>query len=275
MTAGVFMLVSTILFAAMGGIVKSLSDYSFVQLAFIRCLVAALASLVIGPSTILGSNRRLLLLRGLTGTAGLLLYFWTLQKLPLAEAVTLQYLSPVFTLLLAPICLRHWPARRTWVSVGIAFAGVCLLEAGGVSLVWPMVAGVAGALLSAVSYLTVRSLSITEDPWVVVFYLGAVGTVITGPWALSNWQFAAAWTEVGKLSLMALLALGAQYCLTRAYQAGEVGRVAPLTYLTSVWALLGDFFIWRETVTFHGLTGVLVILGSTTLASLNYRSSRA
>ena len=77
---------------------------------------------------LLGNNKKVLLMRGIFGTTALLMFFYTLQNIPLASAVTLQYLSPIFTALFAAIFLKEKMQIRQWLYFGISFAGVALIK---------------------------------------------------------------------------------------------------------------------------------------------------
>ena len=67
-------------------------------------------------------------MRGVFGTIALSMFFYTLQQIPLASAVTIQYLSPIFTALFAAIFLKEKMKLKQWIYFAIAFGGVALLK---------------------------------------------------------------------------------------------------------------------------------------------------
>jgi len=100
----VHMLLSTFFFSLMNLSIKFVPHIPAFELILFRSVI----SLVLSYGLIhykglnpLGNNRKFLLLRGFFGMLSLTTFFFTLQKLPLASAVTLQYLSPIFTVLFA------------------------------------------------------------------------------------------------------------------------------------------------------------------------------
>src|SRR6188474_1998800 len=99
--------------------VKSLSHLPTAQIVLFRVLVPCLAGLVyvkyIGVSPWRTRKARLLL-RGVSSTAALVLYYMTIQQMPIAEAVTLQNVAPVFSLLLARLVFRAPSSRKLWCS---------------------------------------------------------------------------------------------------------------------------------------------------------------
>ena len=75
-----------------------------------------------------GNNKKLLLLRGITGTIALVMYFYTLQHMPLASAVTIQHLSPIFTIIIAGFMLKEYSRSVQWLFFMIAFVGVVMIK---------------------------------------------------------------------------------------------------------------------------------------------------
>ncbi|MEB3323269.1 MAG: DMT family transporter, partial [Synechococcaceae cyanobacterium] len=125
-----------------------------------------------------GRRRGLLLVRGLLGTAGLFCVFAALTRLPLAVATVIQYLNPLFTALLAWPLLGERCGRRLVPALGLGWLGVVLLArpgqgspAGvGDGLLGGVAIALAGALLSALAYVSVRALGRSEHPLVIVLW---------------------------------------------------------------------------------------------------------
>ncbi|MGB1032511.1 MAG: EamA family transporter, partial [Flavobacteriales bacterium] len=112
------MLASVFLFTAANVCVKELSHLPTVQLVFMRSLVslAICASYVVTlKSPFLGVNKTWLYIRGFTGMIALSLFFYTIQHIPLASATTIQYLSPVFTVVLAMFFLGQKVRKIQWL----------------------------------------------------------------------------------------------------------------------------------------------------------------
>ena len=111
------MLGSTLAFALMQICVKFLPHIPAHELILFRSIVSVVLSVAMLQKLglpLLGNNRKVLLMRGIFGTTALLMFFYTLQNIPLASAVTLQYLSPIFTALFASIFLKEKMQVKQW-----------------------------------------------------------------------------------------------------------------------------------------------------------------
>ena len=275
MTPGVrLMLLSTLLFAGMNACVKHLHHLPALEIIFFRSLFsivvsyAALRRLGVAP---FGHSRRLLLSRGATGAVALMCYFLSLQHLPLATAVTVQYLAPICTAVLG-IWLVHEPVRPwQWAFFGLSFGGVLLVGQGGSGAVaaalpagaslFYLAIGVLSALISGLSYNAIRTLRGREHPLVIVFYLPLISLPLTAVACLFQWT-----TPQGSDWLW-LLACGiftqlAQVAMTRAYQLERLSRVAPLNYLGILYALALGYLLFGEAPGLLAYAGMaLVLLG--------------
>ena len=115
------MLLATFAFAVMNVFVKQLDRIPAMEIVFFRCLVSALICGVEVSRRQLdwkGNNHTLLIARGTFGTLALFTFFVTLQHMNLATAVTIQYLSPIFTALIGVFVLREMVPARQWFSTG-------------------------------------------------------------------------------------------------------------------------------------------------------------
>jgi drug/metabolite transporter (DMT)-like permease len=258
------MLASTLLFALMDCCVKELDRFGCADLTFYRCLISCAVVIPLLRARkipLLGHRRWLLTSRGLTGAASLLLFFATLQVLPMPIAVTMQYLSPIFTTLISALVLREAPTRLQWTTVFLAFIGVGLIqgpEQGG-SLIYVALGGL-GALLAAVSYATIRAIGDADSPLVIVLFLGMAGGAVTLPWFVAGSHLPSP-REAVLIALMGLSALGAQCCMTLAFQKQKAPAVANLTCLNLVWAMLANHWLWNEPLSPNALAGIALITG--------------
>ena len=262
------MLLSTLLFALMNVCVKQLGRLPALEIIFARALISLALSYVavrraglkIGGD---GENRWLLISRGATGALALILYFASLQHLPLAVAVTLQYLSPITTALVGIWAVKEPVRPVQWGFFALAFAGVLLTQADRATLpadapLW-IALGIGSAVLSGFSYNTIRRLRGREHPLVVVFWfplvalpIGLAGTVLHGLWP----------TPVEWCWLLAtgVFTQGAQITMTRAYQAEELSKVASLNYIGVLYAVALGYLLFDEKLGPLVLTGLALVL---------------
>lgn len=259
------MLLATFLFSLMGAAVKHLSHIPAHEVVTFRAAVslalcyAALRRRRVSPW---GRNRRLLLARGAFGTGALLLYFHTLQRMPLASAVTVQYLSPIFTVWLAGRFLKESATLAQGAWFVLCFAGIALIK-GFDPRVAPgeLALGVIAAALAAAAYNLVRKLRDSDDPLVVVFYFPLVTLPLVGTYTALHWVPPSGW-DWAWLVAVGLLTQAAQVCLTRAYHLERAANVSHFTYLGSLLALAYGYLFFGETVPLPAVAGIALVIAS-------------
>ena len=269
------MLLSTLLFAGMNACVKQLHHLPALEIIFFRSIFSIVASyvalrrLAVAP---FGNNYRLLISRGSTGALALICYFLALQNLPLATAVTVQYLAPIFTAVLGIWLVREPVRRWQWVFFALSFGGVLLVQQGGpasaaTSLAAPgsslifLGIGVLGAFVSGLSYNAIRNLRGREHPLVVVFYFPLISLPLSAVACLFQWTTPHG-TDWLWLLACGIFTQGAQLTMTRAYQMERLGRVAPLNYLGMFYALGLGYLFFGEAFGPLAYAGMaLVVLG--------------
>ena len=266
-----YMLLSTLFFALMNVGVKMLPHLPALEIILFRSALsvvisyATLRALRIRPW---GSNHFFLIARGTTGALALILYFFTLQQMPLATAVTIQYLAPIFTAVLGIFIVKEKVKPWQWVFFLISFAGVVVVE-GVDTRIDPLylALGVASAVFSGFSYNSIRRLKGKEDPLVVVFYFPMVALPIAGVYCLWHWVTPRG-TDWLWLLLIGLLTQGAQVCMTKAYQAEKLSSVANLNYLGILYALGLGLVFFGETFHLASYLGMALVLVGVVLNTL-------
>ncbi|HET8648300.1 MAG TPA: DMT family transporter, partial [Vicinamibacteria bacterium] len=235
------MIGASFLFAGMGLAVKVASrELPNASVVFFRNAVA-LAVLTpwafrLGWSGLRTRFLREHLVRSLFGVASMYCFFLALARLPLAEAVLLNYSVPLFM----PVVERFWLGERLppglWRPLLLGFAGITLVLQPGPGLFRPAaLVAVASALLASVAQVGIRRLTATEPPERIVFYFALISTAVSAvPEALA-WRTPprALWPV---LLALGLLATAAQLLLTRAYAHAPAGRVGPFIYSSVLFA---------------------------------------
>jgi len=272
-----YMLLATFFFALMNAAVKLLGHLPAIEIAFLRSVVSLMLAYGIvrfNRIPLPGNNRRALLLRGLFGSSSLVLYFITLQHMPLASAVTLQYLSPIFTAIMGIFMVKEKVKPWQWVFFAISLLGVLLVQ-GFDNRIEPLylILGVGSALFAGLAYNTIRQLKETEHPLVITFYFPMVSLPIT--LLLLN---GITWVMPQGTDWIILILIGttaqiAQYFMTRSYQSDELSKVASLKYLGIVYALAFGYFIFGETFSMEAHLGMLIVLVGVIL-NIGYKHSR-
>ena len=260
-----YMLLATFLFACMNALVKFVPDIPAVEIVFFRSAVSLVMSYLVLKSQkayIWGNNRKLLIARGLTGAVALVLYFMLLQQIPLATAITLQFLSPIFTAILGVALLHERVRSWQWIFFALSFGGMLVINGfdARISTVH-LLMGIVAAVGSGAAYTIIRKLNYSEHPLVIVLYFPLVTLPLTGVYSAFHWVMPSGWDWAFLLGV-GILTQFAQYFMTKAYQAEEVSKVANLNYLSIIYALSFGFIFFGETFNFMTYVGMgLVIVG--------------
>jgi drug/metabolite transporter (DMT)-like permease len=260
-----YMLISVVGFAVMNLTVKFLGRLPATELVLFRSLVSIVICLYFlrkARIPVFGNNRTFLILRGVFGVIALSSFFFTLQKLPLASAITIQYLSPIFTALFAIFMLGERVRKLQWLFFAVSFAGIVLVKDFDPN-VSPLLLflGITSAVFAGLAYNCIRKVKDTDHHLVVVFYFPLIAIPVMGVISFFSWE-----TPIGiewlLLLLMGIFTQIAQVYMTKALQAAEVNEIVGLKYLGIIFALGFDFFIFDERYQTLALVGIaLVLLG--------------
>jgi drug/metabolite transporter (DMT)-like permease len=258
------MLMATFFFAVMNVFVKQLAHIPAMEIVFFRCLVSA-AICFVGISRARadwrGNNNALLLARGTFGTIALYTFFLTVQNIPLATAVTIQYLSPIFTTLIAVFMLGEKVKALQWIFYALAFVGVFVMKGVDQSVSTAfLITGIVSAFCSGMAYNLVRRLKEREHPLVVVLHFQLVGVVAGFVFTVFDWVTPANLWEWFCLLMCGILTQLGQIHLTKSLQAERVANVSILNYTGLVYALAFGVFIFGEIYTLQTLAGILIVV---------------
>ncbi|KAI8065312.1 hypothetical protein BC940DRAFT_259332 [Gongronella butleri] len=311
----VIMAVSALAFSTMS-LMVSITGRAFpsFEIVVARSIIQAVLGLVgcawlgINP---LGARkvRYWLVLRGSAGAVGLALFFYSLTKLPLADATVVFFLGPVFTAILASIALHEPFTPFDMVCSVVSMAGIVFVSKpqflfGDVSIdswerLFAIFCALMGAVLSAVAYVTVRRVGKGAHFLVHVVYFGFISLIMSGV-GLVLWQEyvpPSGWTEYGGLTLVGILAFFGQCLLNKGYkkrgnesknkrkrrqwdpidtflyfcslQLAPAGKGTIMRNADVVFAFLFGIFILGEIPDAWSVTGALLIVGSTTSLGLH------
>jgi len=277
--ASLWMLFASFAFAAMGAGVKLASEfYSTSELLMYRGLVGTLILLVMvrhQGGTFRTHFGKAHLWRSLVGVTSLWLWFFAISRMPLATAMTLNYMAPIW--IAAWMFLMGWWTKTKhaeWplvLAIGSSFVGVTMVLQPAVDgQQWlGAMAGLCSSVISAMAYMQVRKLGQLGEPEYRVVFFFSLTTTLVGLVATLGGdgpQDAVfhAHTPYGFLLLLGIggAALMAQMAMTRAYRVGKVLVVANLQYTGIVFSSLWGLILWGDTFDWHVWLGIGVILAS-------------
>jgi len=259
------MLLSVTGFAFMQLSVKFLQRLPPTELVLFRSIISLLLSLQFiwrKKIPVWGVNKKILILRGLFGVTALSLFFFTLQQMPMASAVTIQYLSPIFTAIFGIFWLGERVKPWQWLFFGISFTGILLVK-GFDPRITPimLLAGVISSAFAGLAYNCIRILRTTDHPVTVVLYFPLIATPVMLIWSIFNWV-----TPVGVewlyLLLMGLCTQVGQVYMTKAVHHVELNAITSLKYLGIIYAIGFDILLFDIGYSVPALAGmVLVVFG--------------
>jgi drug/metabolite transporter (DMT)-like permease len=200
--------------------------------------------------------------RASAGICSMYLYFYAITHLPLADAVLLNYTSPLFVSLFAIIWLKEELTLQRKLSGLLGIIGmVCLFHPSSAIASFAGLAGLISGLMAGLALTTVKKLSNTEPGVRIVIMFALLASLFSGIPML--WQFV---LPSGTVWLW-LLAIGGfgnlgQLCMARAYKLAPASQVSPLGYSGLIFAGLLGFFVWGETPDLWMLGGMFFIIAA-------------
>lgn len=297
------MLIASLAFGFMNVSVKMISGMHVSEIVFFRALVQILIAAIIlyrQKESPIGKNPKMLFMRGLFGSLGLLCYFYSLQLMPLSNALVIHYISPILTTVLAMLMGDERVRPIQWLFFFICFLGVAVVNSHmdgntfnlsqihwfqGVTLLG-LLMGIGGAVFSAFAYNTIRRLKGIENPNVVVLYFPLVTVPISlifpfGGWGTWHWpQIGEHWWQLATNEWLWLVLTGVftqvgQFFMTRAYQEAETKVVSAISYAGIIWGTAFGLFLFDESYAWFQYVGMgLVILGMVLNVRINKQTSK-
>ena len=256
------------LFTVMDTLIKWLSDgYPVHQLVFTNALFALVPVLVVslrrgGLARLRTRRLPLHVLRGLFGLGGGFLAFHAYSRLPLADAYSIIFATPLLITALAVPVLGEQVGWRRWSAVAVGFVGVVIMLQPGVAPIGPgSLAALGAACASAFAILLVRKLSATESTASIALYsnlTGVLGMAVLLPFggvlpSALDFLLMAASGLIGGTALLVLIG---------AYRRAPAALVAPFQYSQMVWAILLGFVIWGDVPEPAKLLGAAIVAAS-------------
>jgi S-adenosylmethionine uptake transporter len=268
-----WMIVASLLFALMGVCVKFASaHYNAFELVCYRGLVSMVFVWVWARAQGVGLRTTMPGMhawRSIVGVVSLGAWFYAIGRLPLATAMTLNYMSSVWvaafliggTLLLGK-GQRPGPLLAT-VLLGFGGVVMVLRPALDQNQLWAGLVGLMSGMTAALAYLQVTALSRAGEPEArVVFYFAVASAFFGGLGVLAYGASSWLWPQVLWLLPIGVLASLGQLCMTRAYASGSTLLVANLQYSGIVFGALASVLIFNDHLPVIAWVGMVVIVAS-------------
>ena len=267
MRAAWLMLGSTLSFGFMALAIRYATAYVPTQeVAFFRNAfgLVALLPMLLRPGRAPLKTQQLprYFLRSAIGLGSMLCAFWALGHLPMAQAVSLSYSTPLFVTIAAVLWLGETVRVRRWAAVIIGFIGVLVIVRPGTgSFSAGSLMAVAAAVLSSVVAIQIKQLTRVDSADTVVFYTYVFWVPLSLVPALFVWQWPTgiAWVWLALTGVMGTLG---QLLWTRALRLGEVSALTPISFMQLPLVSVMAWLLFGEALDRWTVIGALIILGS-------------
>ncbi|KIN61714.1 Membrane protein [Sulfitobacter noctilucae] len=203
-------------------------------------------------------------LRGFCHALGVILWFYSMTRIAIAEVTAMNYLAPIYVTIGAALFLGERLALRRIVAVLMGLAGAAIiLRPGFREISTGHLAMLIAAVVFAGSYLIAKVMADEVRPGIVVGLLSVFVTLGLAPFALPVWIMPTM-TEVSILFMVAIFATAGHYTMTLAFAAAPLTVTQPVTFLQLVWATALGAVMFAEPVDIWVVLGGFVILSSVT-----------
>ncbi|XP_005471306.1 solute carrier family 35 member G1 [Oreochromis niloticus] len=288
---------STVFFSIITLLVKTIEGIHAIEISAIRCFFQMLfvAPIIIYCKTgFLGprDKRLFLMLRGFLGSNAMILLFYSVQQMPLADAIVITFSNPVFTSLLAWIFLKEKCTIWDCVFTVFTLTGVILIarppflfgenvhgiEGDYTNHIKGTIAAFGGAIGAACTLVILRKLGKSVHYYISVWYYAVIGLIecIITVSVLGEWKIPFCGRDRWMLMLIAILGIAGQTFLIKALQIEKAGPVALMRTVDVVLAFIFQFIFFSRAPTWWSLGGALCIVVSTSGVAIRkwYNSSR-
>ncbi|MCD6035997.1 MAG: hypothetical protein K0R63_1738 [Rickettsiales bacterium] len=264
----VWFIASTFFFSAMTAVIHYLSDqglHPFTMVLFRNIFgLITLFPWVMkrGYSVLRTDHLGLHALRGITGIAGMLLWFYAISKMPLPEATALSYTGPLFTAIAAMIFLNEKMGIHRWTALLAGFVGVIIiLHPGRETFNQASFLVIAATIAWALSSIIIKNLTKTERPTVIVFYMTLAMIPLSIPFVIP------VFTMPNFSQFLWLIALGiasviAQCALSHSVSKAPLSTLVPFDFGRLLFASIISYFAFDERLDIWTFTGAMVIFVS-------------
>ena len=242
------------------------------ELVFFRSLISLfITSLIINKKNInpWGKNKPLLILRGLLGTIALVCIFYAIKNMPLNISTVIQYTYPIFIAMFAGILIKEKITKNIIIASLIGWLGILIilnpyqLSSLNVELnKLTILIAFLGAISTALAYITVKKLSLTEDIFIIIKYFPLMSVITLSPIVLFNWVT----PNINDLTWIigiGIFTQAGQTFLTIGLKKLPTSNAATINYLQVIFGSLWGILFFNELINFNFIIGaVLVLLGT-------------
>lgn len=263
-------LISVGLFATMNALIKlceangaTLGEILFFRQFGAACLMVAVLARGPGLASVKTTRFGAHLLRAVMGLAAMVMTFYAIVSLPLAESTTIGFTMPIFATILGAVILREPTGWHRWGAVITGFIGVVIVAQPGSAMLPPLgaLSALGGALITAAVSILLRQIAQTESTLTTVFWFAALACIPLGI------LYAFVWQPHPPLTWLLMASVGlfggvAQLAMTGAIRFGPVSLVVPMDYSALIWATFYGWLVFGMLPTPATWIGAPIIIAS-------------
>jgi drug/metabolite transporter (DMT)-like permease len=204
---------------------------------------------------------RLQILRLLLSTAEVVMFFWAVSYLPLADTVTFYLAGPIYVTALSALFLGENVGWRRWTAVLIGFVGVLIaLKPSPATFSLPALIALVGSIAYALLMVVTRYLRGTTD---VVMATGQIATTLVFGAATASFGWATpSLLDLALMAWLGVIATMALMCINRSLKLAPASVVVPYQYTLIVWAVIFGYFVFGDQPQPHTLLGAAIIVAA-------------
>ncbi|OOB78570.1 MAG: hypothetical protein BEN18_06970 [Epulopiscium sp. Nuni2H_MBin001] len=263
----IFILIAAFGFALMAMFVKLAGDLPSIQKAFFRNIVGPFTAGILvykHKASFFGkkSSRKLLLLRSIAGTIGVVFNFYAIDNMVLSDANMINKLSPLFVIIFSYIFLHEKVHIKQAITIIIAFFGALLIIKPGFNAdIFPGIVAMLGALSAGAAYTCLRSLGKSEPYYTTVFVFSTLSSLFLLPYLLFFFK-PMTLTQLVLLLLAGVCATISQFCITLAYKFAPAKEISIFDYTNVVFAALISWVVFGVLPDFISILGYIIIFAA-------------
>ena len=244
--------------------------------AFIRYLVGTLILIPVYYRIYSGTLRfdasAMMGVRGVAHGLGVILWFFAMARIPIAQVTALGFLTPVVITLAAAIFLREKLHARRLTAVVVGFIGMLVIVRPGFNEISiGQIAQIMTTPLFALSMILAKKLTEDSDPLAIVAGLSFICTLTLLVPALLNWV-SPTLLELLLLSVTAVFATLGHYTMTLAFKCAPLSVLQPISFLQLLWASVAGVVLFAEALDFYVVLGGAILVFSASY--ITYRESQ-
>lgn len=270
------MIISAFAFSCMGVFIKYVGDIPTPQKAMVRSIIIMIASFIMFKS---GNHKfkdikhyKLLTLRSVLGTAGILFNYYAIDHLILSDANVIFRLSTVFLLITCYIFLGEKLQGYQLIGISIAFIGVVFIVKPSFDFDFvPFLIAILGSIMSALAYTTLRHLGPREKPITVVLFFSTFTAIVLLPYIVVTYE-PMTLIQIGFAIAAGLSAFVGQMGVTIAYKHAPAKEVSIYGYLGVIFSAIFSIVLFNTAPDLFSLIGYVLVFASAYYMYVNKKS---